>query len=150
MTEEKLSVVELTADIVAAYVSANKIAADELPALIASIHSTLNNIDAPPASETPAVSKASPAAIRKSISHGGLISFEDGRTYQSLKRHLSTRGLTPAQYREKWGLPSDYPVTSPAYSEKRSALAKALGLGQRSGATKTKAPGAKRGPKPKS
>lgn len=72
-----------------------------------------------------------PDSIRKSIGDDYLISMEDGRRYKSLKRHLSGRGLTPEQYRQKWGLPSDYPVVAPAYARQRSELAKALGLGRK-------------------
>ena len=74
--------------------------------------------------------KLTAGQIRKSISPDGLISFEDGKTYQTLKRHLTTRGMTIADYKAKWGLPSDYPATAPAYAAKRSALAKAAGLGK--------------------
>ena len=71
-----------------------------------------------------------PVSVKKSISASHLISMEDGRPYKSLKRHLTARGLTPAQYREKWSLPFDYPMVAPNYSKARSELAKALGLGQ--------------------
>ena len=70
-----------------------------------------------------------PVSIRKSLTDDYLISLEDGKQYQSLKRHLAGRGLTPADYREKWGLPHDYPMVSPAYARKRSELAKSYGLG---------------------
>jgi predicted transcriptional regulator len=76
------------------------------------------------------VVKATPAQIRKSITRDALISFEDGKPYKTLKRHLTTFGLTIEQYRAKWGLPADYPTVAPSYSEARSAMAKALGLGQ--------------------
>lgn len=68
--------------------------------------------------------------IKRSIGHDGLISFVDGKTYKTLKRHLTGHGLSPAQYRTKYGLPADYPMVAPSYSEARSALAKAIGLGQ--------------------
>ena len=74
--------------------------------------------------------KPTPAQIRKSITHDGLVSFVDGKTYKTLKRHLTGAGLDPASYRQRYGLPSDYPMTAPSYSEQRSALAKSLGLGQ--------------------
>lgn len=74
--------------------------------------------------------KATPQEIRRSISNEYLISFEDGKQYKTLRRHLTLRGLSPEQYRTKWGLPPDYPMTSAAYSEQRSELARALGLGQ--------------------
>ncbi len=70
-----------------------------------------------------------PVSIKKSVTDDYLISLEDGQQYQSLKRHLSKHGLTPEEYRAKWGLPHDYPMTAPGYSARRSALAKSLGLG---------------------
>lgn len=78
----------------------------------------------------PETAKATPAQIRASVQPDYLVSFEDGRQYKTLKRHLHTHGLTPAAYREKWGLPADYPLTAASYSARRSALAKANGLGK--------------------
>ncbi len=72
-----------------------------------------------------------PVPIKKSVTTGYLISLEDGRQYKSLKRHLSGRGLTPDQYREKWGLPANYPMVAPEYAAKRSELARSLGLGRK-------------------
>ena len=86
----------------------------------------------PPAQKPGAAErKLTPAQIRRSIREDVLISFEDGKPYKQLKRHLSSHGLTPHAYREKWGLPPDYPMTAPSYSAQRSALAKAAGLGKR-------------------
>ncbi|MDI4659402.1 MucR family transcriptional regulator, partial [Xanthobacter autotrophicus] len=76
------------------------------------------------------VEKPSAAEIRRSVGRDALISFEDGKPYKTLKRHLTGRGLTPEQYREKWGLPRDYPLVAPDYAERRSLLAKAIGLGR--------------------
>jgi predicted transcriptional regulator len=122
----------LTADIVAAYVAANRVAAGDLPGLIQSVHGALSGAGAPAAPEpVPGPEKVTAAQARKSITDAGLISFEDGRSYKSMKRHLSGRGLTPAQYREKWGLPSDYPMVAPAYAAQRSEMAKRIGLGQK-------------------
>ncbi len=121
---------EMTTEIVANYVSGNTVSQTDLPALISSVFKSLSTVDAPPAPEPEPQLKLTPAQIRKSISPDGLISFEDGKTYQTLKRHLTTRGMTIAQYKAKWGLPSDYPATAPAYAAKRSALAKAAGLGK--------------------
>ncbi|MBP1181289.1 MucR family transcriptional regulator [Methylobacterium sp. PvR107] len=123
--------IERTVDVVAAYVSNNSLPSAELPALIASIHDALNSIGAgpaAPASET--VERPTPAQIRKSIRPDGLISFIDGKSYKTLKRHLTKHGLDPQSYRERYGLPTDYPTTSANYSAQRSALAKSLGLGQ--------------------
>jgi predicted transcriptional regulator len=121
----------LTTEIVSAYVQRNPISAADLPALITTVYSSLATIDAPAAPVTPDVIKRTPAQIRKSITAEGLVSFEDGKTYQTLKRHLAGRGLTLNGYKAKWGLPMDYPTTAPAYAAKRSALAKSLGLGRK-------------------
>lgn len=128
--EDKATLIELTAEIVANYVANNVTPVSELPALIRATHDALAGIGAPPAPTVEAVSKATPAQIRKSITPEALISFEDGKPYKTLKRHLTTHGMTVAEYKAKWGLPNDYPTTAPAYSEARSKMAKALGLGQ--------------------
>lgn len=121
--------IELTTEIVASYVSGNSVAASELPALIRSVSAALNTLGDPPApAEEPTV-QLTKAQINKSITPDALISFEDGKPYKTLKRHLSIRGLTPAAYREKWGLPSTYPMTAANYAARRSALAKSIGLG---------------------
>ena len=127
----RLHDIERTVDVVAAYVSNNSIPTAELPALIASIHDALTLITSgpsAPAAET--VEKPSTAQIRKSIRPDGLVSFIDGKSYKTLKRHLTKHGLDPHGYRERYGLPADYPTTSANYSAQRSALAKSLGLGQ--------------------
>ena len=114
-----------TAELVAAYVSNNRLPASELPGLIAEVHAALARI-APP---EPEVARPSPAAIRRSITPEALVSFEDGKGYKSLRRHLTVHGLTPEGYRTKWGLPADYPMVAPEYSARRSAIARGLGLG---------------------
>lgn len=124
--------VGMTADIVSAYVSSNHIDADTIAGLIKSVHASLVGLSsAEPGEVEETFEKANPAQIRRSITPDFLISFEDGRKYKSMKRSLSLRGLTPEAYREKWGLPADYPMVSPNYAAARSALAKASGLGQR-------------------
>jgi predicted transcriptional regulator len=125
------TLIELTTEIVGAYVLANSIAASDLPGLIHGVHQALTGAGQPAAAPEEADVKATPAQIRKSISPDTLISFEDGKPYKSLKRHLSTRGMTPDDYRTKWGLPKDYPMVAPNYSAQRSALAKTLGLGRK-------------------
>ncbi|MGA4555664.1 MucR family transcriptional regulator [Methylorubrum aminovorans] len=120
--------VGLTADLVSAYLANNHVRPDDVAPLITSVHVTLAGLVAPPREEGSV--KATPAQIKKSITPGHLISFEDGKPYKTLRRHLTLRGLSPEAYRAKWGLPNDYPMTSEAYSEHRSALARALGLGQ--------------------
>jgi len=129
-----------TADIVSAYVSNNSVRPADLGELIASVHQTLSGLggSATPAAEQ--IEKPTPAQIKKSITPDALVSFEDGKPYKTLKRHLNLRGLTPEAYRAKYGLPVDYPMTSPAYSAQRSELARNLGLGNnRKGATKAAA-----------
>jgi predicted transcriptional regulator len=121
--------INLAADIVSAFVSNNAVPSAELPELIASVHSALAKVANGP-TEKPAEAPVPPVSIKKSITSDFLISLEDGRRYKSLKRHLKGRGLTPEQYREKWGLPRDYPMVAPNYAKQRSELAKALGLGQ--------------------
>jgi predicted transcriptional regulator len=124
------STVELTADIISAYVSSNHLQVAELPTLIAEVHAALGALAQGPAPAAPAAAKATPAEIRRSIGHDALVSFEDGKPYKTLRRHLTRLGLTPEEYRRKWGLPHDYPMTSASYSERRSELARTLGLGQ--------------------
>lgn len=128
-TSGQVSFVELTADIVAAYISNNSVPASELPALLVAIHGAVSGLSNPATPIEPKVERATPSQIRKSITHDALISFEDGKPYKTLKRHLTKLGLSPEQYRERWGLPRDYPLVAASYSETRSALAKSLGLG---------------------
>jgi len=128
--------IEMTTDIVSNYVTGNKISADDLPALIRSVFATLSKVEEP-VETAPTLEKATTAQIRKSIRPDGLVSFEDGKTYQTLKRHLSKRGMSVADYKEKWGLPADYPTTAPSYSARRSEMAKSLGLGSMTRRTKT-------------
>lgn len=137
MTEElpgrTPDIVVLTGDIVSAYVSNNSVPAAELGGLIAGVHAALLRLSgaAPAAAEAEApVEKPSPAQIRKSVTDEGLISFIDGKTYKTLKRHLTTHGLDPRAYRQRYGLPDDYPMVAPAYAAQRSALAKQIGLGR--------------------
>ena len=124
------SYIELAADIVSAYVSNNSVPASELPALIAQIHGALSNLGGampqePVEPQKPAIS------VKKSIAADYIVCLEDGKKFKSLKRHLRTQyNLSPEQYREKWGLPSDYPMVAPNYAAARSRLAKEMGLGQ--------------------
>jgi len=120
--------VELTSEIVAAYVSHNSVPRTELGALIGSVHSALAGMSQPQAQE--AAAPTPPVPIKSTVKPDYIISLEDGRRYKSMKRHLAGRGLTPEQYRAKWGLRPDYPMVAPNYSKARSELAKALGLGQ--------------------
>lgn len=121
--------VELTAEVVSAFVMHNSVQKNDIPDLIAAVHSSLVALGQPkPPAEAERPTPAVP--IKKSISPDYLISLEDGRRYKSLKRHLSGRGLTPEGYREKWGLPPDYPMVAPNYAKQRSELAKSMGLGR--------------------
>ena len=126
---EAAALIEMTAEVVAAYVSKNHVRAAELPALIATIHGSLSGMGSPPDAAPEPVKLVPPVSIKKSVTDNYLISLEDGKQYQSLKRHLAGHGLTPDEYRTKWGLPHDYPMVAPGYSARRSELAKSLGLG---------------------
>ena len=118
----------LAAKIASAYVRHNNVSASDLPTLIESAADALINLLAPDDSTALPASRTSPAQIRESITSEALISFEDGKGYKTLKRHLTAVGLTPETYRAKWGLPADYPMVAPAYGIKRSAIAKGLML----------------------
>ena len=123
--------IELTADIVSAYVSNNSVPASELPALISEVHSALSRVVGGIAPIVPAEAPKPAIAVKKSITADYLICLEDGKKFKSLKRHLRTQyNITPEQYREKWGLPPDYPMVAPNYAQARSQLAKQMGLGQ--------------------
>ena len=129
----------LTAEIVASYLGANShVKAEEIPALIRSIRTALSEKDAPKAEASEAgFAKADKRAVTKSITPDGIISFIDNKSYKTLKRHLGRHGLDMAGYRERYGLPSDYPSVAPNYSAARSEMAKKLGLGaQRRGTGK--------------
>jgi predicted transcriptional regulator len=119
--------IQLAADIVSAFVSNNSVPTGELPGLISSVHNALQKV-ATGTTEQP--KQDPPVPIKKSVTPDFIISLEDGKRYKSLKRHLRGRGLTPEQYRQKWGLPHDYPMVAPNYAKQRSDLAKSLGLGQ--------------------
>lgn len=121
----------LTAQIVSAYVSNNAVRPADLPALLSSVHTALSGLRHGGATAAAPAEKLTPAQIRKSIKPDALISFIDGKPYKTLKRHLSANGITFDEYRERFGLPRDYPSVAASYSETRSALAKSLGLGQR-------------------
>lgn len=132
MTDEQspTAYLSITADIVASYVANNRTAVTEIPALIGTVHRALTSA-ASPAPAPEAAAELKPAvSVRKSIQDEHLISLEDGRKYKTLKRHLAGLGLTPDEYRAKWGLPKDYPMVAPSYARRRSELAKAAGLGQ--------------------
>ena len=128
--DDRSELLEMTADIVSAYVGNNSVSATDLPALIANIHAALSQVtggivEVEPEPKEPAV------PVRKSISPDFLICLEDGRKFKSLKRHLRTKyDMSPEEYRAKWNLPKDYPMVAPNYAKARSELAKSMGLGQ--------------------
>jgi predicted transcriptional regulator len=130
MGDDGTNFIGLTAEIVSAYVSNNTVASGDIPALINQVHSALQRVssgqaDAPSEPLKPAV------PVKKSIQPDYVVCLEDGKKFKSLKRHLRTQyGMTPEQYREKWGLGADYPMVAPNYAAARSQLAKQMGLGQ--------------------
>ena len=129
--------ITLTADIVAAHVSNNSVSVGDLPALIANVHGALAGLGEPAAiAETP-LEPAVP--VRSSVKRDYIVCLEDGKKLKMLKRHLMTHyGMTPDDYRAKWGLAADYPMVAPAYAEQRRDLAKAIGLGRAPGSGRKK------------
>ena len=124
------SYIQLTANIVSAYVSNNTVPSAEIPSLIGQIHSALLRVSGGQA-PTPAEPLKPAVPLKRSITSDYLVCLEDGKKFKSLKRHLRTQyGMTPEQYREKWALPPDYPMVAPNYAAARSQLAKQMGLGQ--------------------
>ena len=118
----------LTADIVAAHVSNNSVAVNDLPTLIQNVHSALSGIYRAAAAPEPRPEPK--VSVRASIKPDYIVCLEDGKRLKMLKRHLMTHyNLTPDQYRQKWGLSADYPMVAPNYAEQRRALAKSIGLG---------------------
>ena len=119
-----------TADIVASHVQNNSVAISDLPILIKTVYDSLSELGG----ENPAEKPQPAVSIRRSITPDFIVCLEDGRKLKMLKRHLSTAyGMTPEEYREKWGLPVDYPMVAPNYAKQRSSLAKKIGLGKRRG-----------------
>jgi predicted transcriptional regulator len=151
MSEENNELIHLTIDVVAAFVGQNNMRPEDVPALIANVHKAVSDLqlngstrsagaetekDEAPGEYSPAVT------VRKSLgSRDHILSMIDGKPYKTLKRHLGQHGLTPAQYRERYNLKSDYPMVAPAYSEARKAMALQIGLGQKVGKKQTMAKG---------
>jgi len=128
LSEMQETYITLTADIVAAHVSNNSVAVNDLPVLIANVHAALAKLDTP--APEPEVKQEPAVSIRASIKPDYVICLEDGKKLKMLKRHLMTHyQMTPDQYRAKWGLPADYPMVAPNYAEQRRTLAKKIGLG---------------------
>lgn len=130
--DDSLVLIDLTATIVGAYVGNNSVPTGELSKLIADVHAAFVRVHGTQAIAEPAVEPQRPAVpIKKSVTNDFIICLEDGKKFKSLKRHLRTHyDLSPEEYREKWGLPADYPMVAPNYAEARSNLAKSMGLGQ--------------------
>lgn len=122
----------MTADVVSSYVAKNQLTAEQLPDLISAVHASLRAIgDAPAPVQEPEQKPA--VSVRRSITPDFLICLEDGKKLKMLKRYLNTNyGMTPDQYRQKWGLPPDYPMVAPNYAKQRSEFAKEIGLGRSS------------------
>lgn len=138
--DSKETLITLTSDIVAAHVSNNNVAVEDIPTLISNVFNSLAGLGQPVA---PVEALPEPAvSIRASVKPDHIICLEDGKKLKMLKRHLATHyNLTPEQYRARWNLPADYPMVAPNYAEKRRELAKSIGLGRK--------PSVKRGRKPK-
>lgn len=145
--------IEITGALVAAYVSNNSVPASELGALIANIHTALIGIatgsTAAAANPVDEIEKPTAAQIRKSITPEGLVSFIDGKSYKTLKRHLTGHGLDPSSYRQRFGLPADYPMVAASYAAQRSALAKRIGLGRVGALAEREEPAQTSGPRRK-
>lgn len=128
--ENDANLIDLAADIVSAYVSNNSVAATDLPSLISDVHTALQKTSGAAAEPEPEPLKPA-VPIKRSVTPDYIICLEDGKKFKSLKRHLRTHyDLTPEEYRDKWGLASDYPMVAPNYAAARSELAKKMGLGQ--------------------
>lgn len=132
-TAADVDLVELSTEIVCAYVSHNALSPSDLPKLISDVHGALRGLHSGEAQEQQEERKPA-VPVRKSVAPDYIICLEDGKKFKSLKRHLRTHyNLSPEEYREKWNLPSDYPMVAPSYSETRSRLAKVNGLGRKAG-----------------
>ncbi|MGA8654366.1 MAG: MucR family transcriptional regulator [Xanthobacteraceae bacterium] len=128
---DEASYIQLTANIVSAYVSNNTVSSAEIPALISQVYSALMRVSNGAHVATPAEPLKPAVPIKRSITPEYLVCLEDGKKFKSLKRHLRTQyNMTPDQYRAKWNLPADYPMVAPNYAAARSQLAKQMGLGQ--------------------
>lgn len=127
---EKTRLMKMAANIVTAYVSHNTVSTDELPELFGKVFAQINRVASP--EDMDAKPRPEPAVpIDQALSDDAIICLEDGQSFQSLKRHLRVKyNMTPEAYREKWGLPRDYPMVAPNYAKRRSALAKKTGLGK--------------------
>lgn len=124
------TLVPTTVRVASAYLSHNHVPAAELPSFIRGVHASLANLQGGKTKEAAAARKATAAEIKRSVTPDHIVSFEDGKRYKTLRRHLTLRGLSPVGYRAKWGLPSDYPIVAASYSAARAELARSIGLGR--------------------
>lgn len=136
MPESATALTVLTTEIIAAYVENNRVEVDALPTLIKAVYGALDGLGMDVAEVEVEQPKPTASQVRKSITDGGLISFIDGKTYQTLKRHIANHGMTPDEYRARYGLDADYPIVAPAYAARRSELAKSIGLGTKARKTR--------------
>ena len=128
---DQSALLAMTTGIIANFVANNRVSPDELPGLVTMVHGSLSRLGGDPEpEEADAPARLTPAAIRKLIQPYGIVSLIDGRQFKSMKRHLSINGFTPEGYRAHFSLPKDFPMVSPEYTARRSALAKSMGLGQ--------------------
>lgn len=131
-SSDQADFLNLSADIVSAYVANNSLPVTELPALLQSVHAVLVGLSTQDVASSQPEAKKDPAVpIKKSVTPDYIVCLEDGKKFKSLKRHLRTvYSMTPEEYRAKWGLPRDYPMVAPSYAQKRSELAMSMGLGR--------------------
>jgi len=140
MTDTYSNLTQITSEIVVAYISHNALEASQVPALIRAVYAELAQMGQPADAVLPTAPKPA-VPIQKSVFPGYIICLEDGKKLKMMKRHLrTTYGLSPAEYRTKWNLPSDYPMVAPSYADHRSALAKRLGLGRKAKRVGEKSP----------
>ena len=126
---------ELTAEVVSAYVSNNSVPMSDLPGLISQVYTALGDTRSAEAPAQPAEKPKPAVPVKKSVTDDYIVCLEDGKQFKSLKRHLSSKyDMTPEEYRQRWGLPADYPMVAPAYAAARSKLAREMGLGRKAGA----------------
>ena len=137
----------ISAEVISAYVTNNSVPASELPELIRAVVAAFDNLGQTQLAQEPTPTLEPAVPVKKSVHRDYLVSLEDGQRYQTLRRHLGALGMTPDEYRAKWGLPAEYPMTSAAYSAKRSQMSKDLGLGRRRAAEPTEASAATKEPR---
>lgn len=127
--QDETGLLAMTTGIVANFVAHNRVSPDDLPGIVTSVHAALSALGQPVEEEPNLPQRLTPAAIRKLIRPDGIVSLIDGRSFKSMRRHLTMHGYTPESYRERYGLPSDFPMVAADYAAARSAMAKAIGLG---------------------